>query len=202
MKKVQAEFNIRSMLFLPNVKVIIIAASSLDGKIARLENDSLEWTSQEDKNFLKELLDQVDLCIVGRKSYDLAQAVLSHRNCLVFSRNLLPATNDIQRPEESPILTYVNPLLVDFEHWLLHNFSFPRKSVAILGGSEIYRFFLSRGWVDELYLTIEPRIFGTGISLLSQSTIDLDIELSLLGHIKMNKQGTLLLHYSVRNSRN
>ena len=202
MKKVQHEYKIINMIFLPEIKVSMLAVISLDGKIARTASDSLEWGSPEDKQFLKEFLDHSDLSILGRKSFELSQNIMSKRNCVILSRNLPPVDSGMKRTEGSHILSYVNPDLIDFRRWLLRSFRFPKKSISILGGAEVYRYFLSRDWIDEIYLTIEPKIFGTGISLLASELDDLDIELHLLSQSRINDKGTLLLHYSVRSGRN
>lgn len=202
MKKIQDEYKINIMKFLPEIKVCMLAVISLDGKIARTESDPLQWASPEDKQFLREFLDHSDLSILGRKSFQLSQNVLSKRNCVVLSRNLPPVDSGEHRVEGSSILSYVNPDLIDFRNWLLSSFNFPKKMISILGGSEVYRYFLSQDWIDEIYLTIEPKIFGTGISLLASAVFDLNIELQLLSQSRINDRGTMLLHYSVRSSRN
>ena len=190
------------MIFLPGIKVSILAVSSLDNIIARQAVDTIDWASAEDKSFLGEFLDQCDLCIMGRKSYELAETMMSQRNCLIFTRTLPPVSEIHERRPGDPILSYANPELVEMETWVAENFSFPKKSVAILGGPEIYRYFINRGWVDEIYLTVEPLIFGTGLSWISPGAQDLDVELRLISANQLNSQGTLLLHYCVKKSRN
>jgi riboflavin biosynthesis pyrimidine reductase len=65
-----------------------------------------------------------------------------------------------------------------------------RTRVAVLGGGEIYNQFLAKDLVDELSLTIEARIFGTGIRLAGTSTpIDPSFELRDVTQIG---QGTVL----------
>src|SRR3990172_3225178 len=44
------------------------------------------------------------------------------------------------------------------------------KEVAICGGASIYTMFLEANLVDTLYLTIEPKLFGKGVSLLNKLT--------------------------------
>ena len=190
------------MKFLPGIKVSILAVSSLDNIIARQEADTIEWSSSEDKKFLKEFLDQCDLCIMGRKSYQLSEAYMNKRHCVVFTRNL-PPINDSQKIDQNgSILSYINPELVELESWLAENFRFPKKTVAILGGPAIYRYFIDRRWVDDIYLTIEPLIFGKGLSWISSGDKHLDTELRLISANQLNSKGTVLLHYCVKSSRN
>ncbi len=66
--------------------------------------------------------------------------------------------------------------------------------VAVLGGAQIYDWFLKRNLISEMYLTLEPVIFGSGKLLASQSLKSLRrFRLSSLK--RLNPRGTLLLHY-------
>ena len=47
--------------------------------------------------------------------------------------------------------------------------------------------------ISEIILTIEPKIFGTGLSLFAQ---DLEVDLKLLDFKKLN-ENTLMLKYQV-----
>ena len=64
-----------------------------------------------------------------------------------------------------------------------------------MGGAHISTSFLKAKLIDELWLTIEPKIFGTGGSLVINE--NLDIELRLLSVEKVNERGTLITKYKV-----
>ena len=66
--------------------------------------------------------------------------------------------------------------------------------VALAGGASVYSAFLSSGLVDELYLTVEPVLFGQGISL-AQNFSRLDLE--LIDSIVLGEQ-SVLLHYKIK----
>jgi dihydrofolate reductase len=68
--------------------------------------------------------------------------------------------------------------------------------LAICGGAAIYNLFMQAGVADELYLTIEPILFGTGITLFRE---DMATGLALLDVQRLN-DNTVLLHYSVKHS--
>lgn len=63
---------------------------------------------------------------------------------------------------------------------------------AILGGTQVYSNFLAADLVDELWITIEPHIFGSGKKLASGN---LDATFKLLSHENLSEQ-TLLLKYA------
>ena len=68
--------------------------------------------------------------------------------------------------------------------------------VLLAGGARVYSSFIKEGLVDEIYLTVEPVIFGQGKPLLADG--DSDVNLKLVSSKKLNKNGTLLLKYIVK----
>jgi dihydrofolate reductase len=71
--------------------------------------------------------------------------------------------------------------------------------VLIVGGPQIATLFLKAQLIDELWLTIEPRIFGKGANFVNDE--ELDIELVLLSCKQVNEQGTLIIKYKVKRVR-
>ncbi len=165
-------------------KYIAIAAVTIDGKIAKHKNHMSDWTSKEDKVFMRALLDKCDVVIVGNNTYKTAIQPLSKRNCIVFSRSG-------SSKQVSAKLTYCNPQTTDVKK-IIRDHKY--KTIAILGGAQTYSFCLKNSLLDELYLTIEPVVFGQGINLFSDS-LSLDKKFKLISVKKLNKQGSLLLYY-------
>jgi riboflavin biosynthesis pyrimidine reductase len=67
--------------------------------------------------------------------------------------------------------------------------------MLLLSGEKLNYEFLSKNLIDEIILTLEPRIFGTGKSLTAGGGLDADLE--LINYEKLNDKGTLLLTYKV-----
>jgi len=175
---------------MPEVKFIFIAAVSLDGKIGRNPNEtSTVWTSQEDKKFLNDILNKIQVIVIGRKTYEIAIKPLSKRRCIVL-------TSQVEKIQQKSDLCYFfNPDAVNLKVFISElGFS----QAAVLGGTKTYDTLLSQGFIDEIYLTIEPIIFGAGLSLFSK-------KLSILKNLKldyvkkMNEDGSILLHYFLTN---
>jgi dihydrofolate reductase len=159
----------------------MIIATSLDGYIARFENDfSLDWTSPEDKKFFIERTKKAGVVIFGKKTYETISHPLKERLNIVYSRD--KKYEGVEITQKSP-----KELLVELE---ARGFS----EVAICGGASIYTLFMKAGVVNEIYLTIEPVIFGKGIKLFNEK---INYNLKLLETKKLNDSGTLLLHYKV-----
>jgi dihydrofolate reductase len=170
---------------------IAIAAVTLDGKIAKGPNHMSDWTSKEDKLFMRSLLDKCDVILVGNNTYKTASKPLSKRNCIVLSYQI----NSCVR--QSARLLYINPQKHDLSKIV---FDLKYQRVAILGGAQTYTYCLNNNLLDELYLTIEPIIFGRGINLFSLAQSENwgrsgDPTFKLISVKKINRRGSLLLHY-------
>src|ERR1035437_1290773 len=97
---------------------IAIAAITLDGKIAKGPNHMSDWTSKEDKVFMRALLDKCDVIIVGNNTYKTAIAPLSKRNCIVLTHSkVLPPMGEgvPQSGTDEGFLTYINPQKSDIK---------------------------------------------------------------------------------------
>jgi dihydrofolate reductase len=163
------------------MKVILIAAISVDGFIAKDAHQLANWTSKEDKKVFVDLTKQAGVMIMGRNTYETIGRALPGRRNIVYSSAIID-NPDIETTTEAPA------------HLLLRLEKEGCKSVAICGGQIIYDMFLSQRLVDELYLTLEPKLFGSGLSLTKSPT---DIILKLGKLTKLNDD-TLLLQYEVQ----
>ena len=162
---------------------IAIAAVTIDGKIALDTSHFSDWTSKEDKDFLHGMLNKADAIVVGNNTYKTAIEPLSKRNCIVLTTSV----ETVERKSED--LTYANPASSDYFS-ILQNY----KIVAVLGGTKTYTWFLENDLLDELYLTIEPLVFGHGLPLF-ESSKDTSAQFKLESTKQLNERGTLLLHY-------
>lgn len=166
------------------MKCIAIAATTLDGKIALDAGHFSDWTSPEDKFFMRALLDKSDVVVVGNNTYKTAIEPLSKRNCIVLTSSV--ATTE----RKSEKLLLWNPTTTTFE-----SVAGEYKTVAILGGAKTYSYFLQNNLLDELYLTIEPLVFGRGINLFEHQSGEF-AHFKLLSMEKLNEVGSVLLHYA------
>ncbi len=166
-----------------NQRRIAIAVMTLDGKIARHRHHFTDWSSKEDKQFLHDFLAKADVIIIGHNTHEIATKELGKYNRIVLTTSV--ATTE----RKNDTLLLCNPETVDIEESLD-----PYKLVGILGGMDTFTYFLKRGLIDELYLTIEPLIFGEGLDLFASSQ-KLDAHFSLESVKQLNEKGSVLLHY-------
>ncbi|MBY0539101.1 dihydrofolate reductase family protein [Patescibacteria group bacterium] len=162
---------------------IAIAAVTLDGKIGANEKHFSNWTSKEDKKFMRALLDTCDVIIVGNNTYKTALKPLSKRNCIVLTRSIKTTKKVSEK------LLYLNTRSANLKKTIQKT---GYKKIAVLGGAQTYSYCLEHGMLDDLYLTIEPVIFGSGVPLFA-GKFKLR-KTKILSVKKLNKTGTLLVH--------
>ncbi|MBQ4875427.1 MAG: dihydrofolate reductase [Rickettsiaceae bacterium H1] len=163
------------------VKFIACIVVSSDYFIAD-NNGKISFTSDEDKNFLKELMYgyESDCFIVGRKTY---QTVLGKINkpYIVLSK--------------SNYQNYSNKIFTDFANLLKILGSKKLKKPLILGGNEIYLQFIKTKLALKTYMVIEQNIcLKNGIKLNSKVS---DFG-KLQSKIKLSKNTELLTYYRER----
>lgn len=167
------------------MKTFLIVAVSANGMIAQTAGQqSLDWTSKEDLAFFVSKTKEVGVVILGRKTFEMIGKPLKGR------LNMVMTSSTEGKASELGVLEYTSAdaaeILRDLE-------ARGYKQAAICGGSEIYSLFLREGLVDELYLTVEPVLFGSGVPL----THGFDrLNLELLDTTMLNAQA-ILLHYRV-----
>lgn len=169
------------------MKTFIIAALTADGFIAKdALHSSMGWSSKADKKRFVELTKQAGVIVIGSSTWKTIGRPLPDRVNIIYSRS----GGDFNGAE----VTQLPPreLLKSLE---ARGF----KSVAICGGSQIYTMFMKAGVVDTLYLTIEPHLFGKGVTLFQE---DMNFHLILKNVAQSEASGTLLLEYAVDYSGN
>lgn len=150
------------------MKIILAMVLSLDGKSTKADLSPNLWASVEDQGFFHDLKHKIGTIIVGRKTWEAAGK---------------PDGDGIRR------------IVMSRET----GFSLPDDvaEALLVGGSELNAEFFKRKLINEIYLTIEPKIFGEGLPLAQIA--GLEVQLELLTVKQLNQQGTLLLHYNVKN---
>ena len=161
-----------------------VVAVTIDGFIARFPGHKVNWTSKEDKIHLHKMEDRADVLLLARTSYEVAKKHLSKRNCLVITRKI----NTIEKKGE--LLTYINPQKTSIKKFIKKN---GYKKICVLGGRGVYNYTLEHSLIDDIFLTIEPVVFGEGIGIFNKKVMLR--RFNLISIKKLNKKGTILLHY-------
>jgi dihydrofolate reductase len=165
------------------MRVLLVAAMTVDGKIARGSHDVIDWSSPEDKRMFMGLSLEAGVLIMGRRTYETLERPLVGRRHIVLTRTpSRPAPTLVEFTSAPPA-----QILADLERR-------GYETAIIAGGADIYRLFVDARLVDELWLTIEPLAFGSGISLLGSAPLNL--RLRLLGSDLLS-ESSLQLRYQI-----
>ena len=172
------------------MKTVLIFVSTLDGKVTKWGESNVRlWSSQEDQKYFKKIWDDSSLLIMGSNTFN-ADPFKPSSNHLVVIMTGDPSkykkykvSGKLEFSDESPA-----QLALRFEKE-------GYEQMLVVGGAHIGTSFLKEQLIDELWLTIEPRIFGAGSNFAIEEK--LDINLHLLSCDRVNEQGTLITKYAI-----
>jgi dihydrofolate reductase len=148
------------------MKVILLAALSVDGYIARHTTEAALWTSKEDKKFFVEKTKEIGVMIMGRTTYETIGRPLPGRRIIVLSARPgtdIPGSVEYRHGTPQEILGQLAQEGVE--------------SVVIAGGARVYSDYLHANVVHELWITTEALLFGGGIPLTTALPADLQLEI-------------------------
>lgn len=152
------------------MRVLLLAAITLDGKIARDASHFTNWSSREDKRLFQRTSKEAGVVIMGRTTFETLPGLLPGRLMVVMTRDAMAAGRAGQgqaQQAEGVEFTAEGPAEV-----LARLEARGYTSAVLGGGAQIYRAFLEAGLVDEVWLTVEPLAFGAGISLFGDAPLD------------------------------
>lgn len=173
------------------MKVILAAVVSLDGKTTKHKNQHVaSWTSEEDKSLFAALIKKQKLIVMGSKTYEAARRDITLQKGTL--RIVMTHQPGKYRKAHMPgVLEFTN----ETPQALIRRLTKQYHTMLLVGGSEINVLFLKAKLVNELYLTIEPLLFGTGKQLVASTS--LRIRCKLIRLKKLNRQGTVFAHYRI-----
>lgn len=168
----------------------MVAGISLNGKITDEQGDFSKYSSPEDKAFLQQKIAESDVLIMGRITYEKhSKSRKSSKPVIVFTRSV----NGLKIHDEKHSEVH---FFHDKKEDLIHLCDLLQyHTVTILGGAEIYHWFLEQKLVTDIYLTVEPLLFANGKNLLKGSFLPDQKNWKLISSQTFNKEGSTLLHY-------
>lgn len=173
--------------------LILIAAQSLDGFIARSNQAGTDFCSDADASFLRKALKDFDSLIMGRKTYDTLRTRILKADTRRYLRKIVTRTPvDYSHDSRPESVEFTNSPPIETLKELNKR---GRKKTALLGGGEIYSAYLSSGLVDEIWITIEPLLFGAGTPLFSNQK---ELKLELISSSQLSSSTVLLKYKPVK----
>lgn len=173
------------------MKTTLLIVTSLDGRSTKGNSGDHSWISSQDQEHFKFFIEEHTLLIMGRNTYEAAKFSMKHtpgRKRVIITRH-----PEKYRHEEIPgMLEFTDEPLLKLFKRLSKDFS---QGILLSGASlnsELFRL----GLVNEIVITIEPKLLGKGNGIVDFEEHDITLELKSIE--KLNHQGTLLLKYLVK----
>ena len=166
------------------MKVILYMATTVNGLIAK-KNDETPWSEEEYKSYFDFVKKRRNI-VVGRRTYEIMKT--THLTEKFRNVVIVVLSHSIHAKMDNAI--FVSSAREAIK--TLKKMGF--KEIVLAGGGRINGSFLDDGLIDEIYLDVEPMVFGDGIELFSKAGKNL--KLRLLGARKLSRD-TIQLHYKV-----
>lgn len=164
--------------------ITLLVAMSVDGRIGTGPDQLTDWTSAEDKRFFVLKTKEAGVVIMGRRTFQTIGEPLPDRLNVIMTHQEAPfddVPGVLECTGESPHAVVRS----------LQSRGYTRA--VVVGGREIFSAFLSADLVTDMYVTIEPHIFGDGVPLVEHIAPK---KLQLMSTEKLGEQ-SVLLHYVV-----
>ncbi len=142
----------------------------------------MDWTSPEDKKHFVQVTKELGTMVLGSTTFDTIGRALPGRRMIVMTSR--PEAYEV--PGVETFTGSAQDLVSELE-------SEGVPALAVIGGAGVYGQFLAAGLADELMLTVEPHVFGRGITL---ADADLDLKLRLLDTQKLG-ENSIVIQYEV-----
>lgn len=167
------------------MKVILYMAITANGFIAK-QNGDTPWSNEEWASF-SEKVGKIKNLIIGKKTFEIMAAENEFQK--IGNPFAVIVSNEKDNNSNFAFADSPEQALV-----LLKEKGF--KQALVAGGGLLNSSFLQKGLIDEIYLDVEPFIFGSGIKLFAEN--DYEAKLELLSTKQLSKN-TIQLHYKVFN---
>ena len=179
---------------MPARKVILYIAASLDGYIAK-PNDDLSFLSiveKEGEDYgYADFVNSVDTVIMGRKTYDWIMKQVpafphAGKNSYIITRTT--------RENIGKTIFYTGKL----KGLILKVKSEKGETIFVDGGAEIVNELLKENLIDEFIISIIPVLIGDGIKLFKDGRPEQQLELV---SVKQFEKGLVQLHYKAKRAK-
>jgi len=168
------------------MKVTLYMATSIDGYIAK-KDDNTSWVSTADWGIFSTMVKDANCIVMGRRTYEVSGEDFPY-DCAL---NIVMTSDTSLKNESAHVLfTGATPVGVVA---IAKEKGFER--LLIIGGGKINGAFLKARLIDDIYLSVHPKILGEGIRLFANGEHDIDLELISTRQLE---QGLVQLHYALK----
>ncbi len=168
-------------------KIVLYIAMSLDGYIAKLNDDLsfLDLVEKDGEDYgYADFISNTDTVIIGRKTYDW----ITSRVDFPYTDKTTYVITRTPKPNHQGKIVYTN----DIVKLVVNLKAADGKQIFCVGGSEIVDMLLNENLIDEMIISIIPILLGDGIKLFKNGIPEQ--KLTLLS-TKQFVTGLVQLHY-------
>lgn len=175
------------------MKVILVMVQSVNGKITRGDvPDIYQWTSKEDTDFFFTLLKEQTLIVMGSGTYEAVREKI--KPTVGQLRTVM--TRNPEKYKEDEVAGKLEFRNISPSGLVEEMQNKGHEQLLLVGGGELNKAFFEANLVNQIYITIEPRLFGSGKPVIAEGVFDKMLE--LISSKILNKNGSILLHYLVK----
>ncbi len=169
------------------MKTTLYMAMSIDGFIAQKDNTA-PWSQEEFESFFA-MVKQVGNLVIGRKTFEI-----------------MKENDELRNLDGVMVLVVGNTYYDDVDN--VYVVDAPERALSLLeehgfsqalvgGGATLNTSFFEKNFVDELYVDIEPVVFGDGVRFLNKA---LSTKKFKLIETKLLTRDIIQLHYKLINN--
>ncbi len=169
------------------MKISIYIAISSNGFISNSRNVP-DWLSPEYGQEFYSICKEYKAVIMGKTTYNiLAPNYLP----LTTEGTTVVLTTDRQAKSENSTVVFTQNNATEIVQMLTDK---GHEEAVIIGGAMTISEFINAKLADDIYLIIEPTLFGSGLELLKN--VEFEMKLKLLDLKKLN-ENTIQIHYEI-----
>jgi len=176
------------------MQVVLIVAQSLDGFITRHGEPGAGWASAADQKWFQSQLTRFDGRIMASTTYETVRRELRRRAGQDGKRHLV-MTREPERYADDRVAGWLEFSDAPAPELLKKLTDTGATACALLGGATAHDAFLGAGLVDEIRVTIEPRLFGHGTPVVRVAQ---DQRLRLIDVQRLPESDSLVVRYQTR----
>ncbi len=172
------------------MKVVLYMATTANGLIAK-EDDDTSWVTETEWTSFSGMIKKHGNMIIGRRTYEVMLNNDEFNKSGLNKIKTMVLTNNKSIKIHNPKFVYIAKSSQDaLEILKKHKF----RTAMVCGGGGLNSSFMRENLVDEIYLDIEPLVFGRGIRLFAEDNFETNLK--LIGTKKLSKN-EIQLHYKV-----
>ncbi len=169
---------------------VIYIAITANGFIARAD-ESADWISDSEWGLFRNFVNAHGNMIVGKRTYEI---LLEHGE---FARSELSSIQTVVLSDVPLVVQAPNHQVARSPVEAIEALA-AYETIVIAGGGRMNGSFIRENLVDELYLDVEPIVFGKGIALFEGADFEAKLKLKSVQHIG---ESEVQLRYEVIKSR-